>query len=131
MLFNKIFFVQKNVHKIYYNKTKGGKNMKYSSINVNFKDEIKELRTKLTNLGAKNINIKKSYSDYEVTFSIKCVDNKSEITKIIESAGVKNVRANDSYNGARFEYAIDDKTDEKEVKKLIGDMLRRKNYRSN
>ena len=46
--------------------------MKHSNISVEFKDELKELKNKLSNLGAKNLNIRKSYSDdYEISFFCK------------------------------------------------------------
>ena len=103
--------------------------MKHSTINVEFKDELKALQRKLSDMGAKNLNVRKNYNgDYEVSFSIKCIDAKSEITQIITSAGGKNITISDSFSGARFNYYIDDKCNEREIKKLIQDMLRRKNY---
>ena len=37
--------------------------MKRSSINVEFKDELKEFKNKISTMGAKNVNIRKGYSD--------------------------------------------------------------------
>ena len=106
--------------------------MKYSNINVEFKNPAKEVREQLQRSGARNIDIRRGYNgEIEVRYSIKCNDPEKEIQNVIYQVGAKDVRSSSNYNGARFDYKLDDIVDEREFKRKLQDLLRRSGYRSN
>lgn len=106
--------------------------MKNSSINVEFKDPIKELKDQLQRNGARNVDIRRSYNgEVEVRYSIKCGDPEKEILNALEKTGAQNVRSSSSYSGARFDFRLDDIIDEREFKRKISDALRSAGYRTN
>ena len=103
--------------------------MKYSNISVNFKKPENEIKEQLSRSGARNIDIRRSYSgEIEVRYTIKCADPEKEIQSLLSSTGAKDVRFSSSYNGARFDYKLDDIVDEREFKRKISDALRRLGY---
>jgi len=106
--------------------------MKYSNINVEFKKPENEIKDQLVRSGARNIDIRKSYSgEIEVRYTIKFADPEKEIQSLLSSAGAKDVHSSSSYNGARFDYKLDDMVDEKEFKRKLQETLRRSGYRAN
>ena len=106
--------------------------MKYSNINVEFKKPENEIKEQLSRSGARNIDIRRSYSgEIEVRYTIKCADPEKEIQTLLSNSGAKDVRSSSSYSGARFDYKLDDIVDEREFKKKIQETLRRSGYRAN
>lgn len=106
--------------------------MKNSSLNVEFKDPIKELKEQLQRSGARNIEVRRSYNgEVEVRYSIKCGDPEKEICTALERFGAQNVRSSNNYNGARYDFRLDDIIDEREFKRKISDALRSAGFRAN
>lgn len=106
--------------------------MKYSNINVEFKDYVKELKEQLQRNGAKNIDIRRNYNgEIEVRYSIKCNDPEKEIQNILSKVGAQDVRSSSNWNGARFDYKINDIIDEREFKRKLTEELRKLGFRAN
>lgn len=104
--------------------------MKYSNISVNFKKPENEIKEQLSRIGARNVYIRRSGSEIEVRYTIKCADPEKEIQSLLSSAGAKDVRSSSNYNGAKFDYKLDDIVDEREFKRKISDNLRKSGYNS-
>ncbi len=106
--------------------------MKNSSINIEYKDPIKEIKDKLQRGGARSVEIRRNFNgDIEVRYTIKCSDPEKDIAKTLEIAGAKSVRFSKTYSGARCEFKLDDSVDEREFKRKLIDSLRRCGYRAN
>lgn len=106
--------------------------MKYSNVNVEFKDPIKELKEELQRKGARNIDVRRSYNgEIEVRYSMKCADPEKDIKELLSKAGAQDVRSSSNWNGARFDYKLNDIVDEREFKRKVYDELRRNGFRAN
>lgn len=106
--------------------------MKRSSINIEYRDPIKEIKDRLQRDGARNIDIRRNYSgDIEVRYTIKSSDPEKDIAKVLENSGAKSIRISKTYSGARCECLLDDIVNEHEFKRKLVDSLKKCGFRAN